>query len=125
MDNSRCEEIFISMSVGKNQIIFGGVYIPPASDVNVYLDHISSLDSDKLNGINAQIDPFIRHSARPRQTSHLELQSDRIQKAQDEDFKTSSSWSSSKPHQSPSAALRHFLGALKLGMYSGCLTQSI
>ncbi|KAJ3653202.1 hypothetical protein Zmor_012466 [Zophobas morio] len=80
---------------------------------------------DKLNGINAQIDPFIRHSARPRQTSHVELQSDRIQKAQDEDFKTSSSWSSSKPHQSPSAALRHFLGALKLGMYSGCLTQSI
>ncbi|KAJ3652624.1 hypothetical protein Zmor_018574 [Zophobas morio] len=86
---------------------------------------ITGLVTDKLNGINAQIDPFIRHSARPRQTSHLELQSDRIQKAQDEDFKTSSSWSSSKPHQSPSAALRHFLGALKLGMYSGCLTQSI
>ncbi|KAJ3655343.1 hypothetical protein Zmor_014477 [Zophobas morio] len=41
---------------------------------------------DKLNGINAQIDPFIRHSARPRQTSHFELHSDRIQKARDEDF---------------------------------------
>ncbi|KAJ3662580.1 hypothetical protein Zmor_006921 [Zophobas morio] len=41
---------------------------------------------DKLNGINAQIDPFIRHSARPRQTSHFELHSDRIRKARDEDF---------------------------------------
>ncbi|XP_063914273.1 uncharacterized protein LOC135130782 [Zophobas morio] len=41
---------------------------------------------DKLNEINAQIDPFIRHSARPPQTSHFELHSGRIQKDRDEDF---------------------------------------
>ncbi|KAJ3655942.1 hypothetical protein Zmor_015049 [Zophobas morio] len=65
----------------------------PDSIADVHLEEVHdgislpmTYELDILNGINAQIDPFIRHSTRPRQTIHLELHSGRIQKARDEDF---------------------------------------
>ena len=44
LPDSICEELYVSISFNQSFIVCGAVYIPPNSDLNSYLDNISSMD---------------------------------------------------------------------------------
>ena len=45
IDDRSVEQVFVRMDIGRSSLIFGAVYVPPASEMDIYVRHSSTVET--------------------------------------------------------------------------------